>query len=234
MSLPDDDDLVIQRPAAPAQLMLLFHGLGATPDDLLPLGEYLAAHFPAAFIVSVAAAARCDFAAGRQWFSAQGVTEANRPARVDAALPAFVAAVRRWQDETGLGVEPTALIGFSQGAIMALAATQGPEAALAGRVVALSGRFAAPPRQAASGSTFHFVHGKQDAVIPYGFTVAGAEQLIALGGDVTADVIPFVGHEINPEIAALIVQRLTTYVPRRTWDAALQAGARLGAGEPPG
>jgi phospholipase/carboxylesterase len=143
-------------------------------------------------------------------------------------MPAFEDVVRHWQRESGLGVAATALVGFSQGAIMALEATQRADApALAGRVVAIAGRFAVPPAYPAPETTFHLFHGKHDPVIPYRFAIEGAERLIALGADVTADVLPFVKHEIEAEILALIVERLQGHVPKRLWDEALRAGARL-------
>jgi phospholipase/carboxylesterase len=227
--MPSADALVLQRPATPAsQLILLFHGLGATPDDLAPLGEFLAGHFPQAFIVSVPGHEDCDFGGGRQWFSVRDITEADRPQRIDAAMPAFVATVRHWQQAAGLGVEPTALLGFSQGAMMVLAATQRDAPALAGRVISIAGRFAEPPQRPALETTFHLFHGRQDAVIPYAQTVSAAERLLALGADVTADVLPFIGHTIDDEIAQRLLQRLTTYVPRRVWQAAMAAAAAAG------
>jgi phospholipase/carboxylesterase len=64
-------------------------------------------------------------------------------------------------------------------------------------------------------------------VSPYRFTVEGAERLIAMGADVTADVLPFVKHEIDADILALVVERLQGHVPKRLWDEAMRAGARL-------
>ena len=89
-----ENDIVVQQPANPAQLMLLFHGVGATPQSMQGVGNYLAKGFPNALIVSVAAAAPSDMGAGFQWFSVQGVTEDNRAGRVADAMPAFIAAVR--------------------------------------------------------------------------------------------------------------------------------------------
>lgn len=60
--------------------------------------------------------------AGRQWFSVQDVTEENRAARIADVMPQFVAVVRHWQRLSGVGYAGTALVGFSQGAIMALEA----------------------------------------------------------------------------------------------------------------
>ena len=87
-------DLTVQQPAKPSQLILLFHGVGSSARELAPLGEALAPHVPDALIVSVQA----PEASGRgwQWFSVQGITETNRPARVAAAMPGFVQVVNQW------------------------------------------------------------------------------------------------------------------------------------------
>jgi phospholipase/carboxylesterase len=218
------DDLVLQVPEAPAQqLVLLWHGRGATPWDLLPLGQRLANAYPAAWVVSVRAPDSHP-GGGWQWFeSVMPDDDAVRAARVAAALPAFEAAVAGWRERTGLDVEATSLVGFSQGAAMALESTQRDAPPLAGRIVAIAGRLSQAPQRAPVGTTLHLIHGKQDAVVPYAHTVRAAEALIALGGDVTADVIPFLGHTIDDEVIDLVLERLSTYLPRRRWDEALRS-----------
>jgi phospholipase/carboxylesterase len=217
------DSLIVARPEGQAlQLMLLFHGVGATAQDLVPLGRVLAEAFPAAFIVSVAAPWPCDFGGGRQWFSVQGIDEANRHERIDAAMPAFVETVARWQKEAGVGMDAVALIGFSQGGIMALESTR-DRPAIAGRVVSIAGRFASLPETANADTTLHLFHGKADPVIPYGFTVEAAQHLVRIGADITADVIPHVGHQVDPAIAELLIERLRGHLPKRTWEAAMRA-----------
>ena len=96
-------DIVVQQPAGAAkQLFLLHHGVGATPQGLLPLGRRLAAEFPEALVVSVQGPEASDLGQGYQWFSVIGITEETRPERVAAAMPAFVKAVQglaspRWR-----------------------------------------------------------------------------------------------------------------------------------------
>jgi phospholipase/carboxylesterase len=218
--------LVLQQPSGPArQLVLLFHGYGADAADLQPVGERLAAEYPQALVVSLRAPQPTAFGFGYQWFAIDDVDDAKRVERIAAVMPGFVAAVRHWQRVAQVGPEGTVLIGFSQGAIMVLeAASQGGVEALAGRVVALAGRYAALPQVAPADTTVFLVHGKADGVMPYGYTVAGAQHLVALGADVVADVLPYAGHEINQEILDLVVRRLKTHVPKRHWEAALRAG----------
>ncbi len=210
--------LILQRPAQPAQLILLFHGVGADARAMATLGQAYASAFPGAMVVALDAAQPSDLApVGWQWFSVREVTEENRVARVAAALPTFEYAVRHWQQQAGVGPAGTALVGFSQGAIMALASAQQP-VPLASRIVAIGGRFAVLPEQALHEDlTIHLLHGKADAVMPYRHTIEGAMRLKTLGTDFTADVLPFVGHELHPDLVALAVEKLQQHIPQRLW-----------------
>jgi phospholipase/carboxylesterase len=201
-------DLVLHLPTgSPSQLVLLFHGVGASPEGFQALAPALAREDR--WVVAVRSPFASDLGAGWQWFSVQGVTEANRAARVAAVVPRFADTVRRWQAHTGLSAPQTVLAGFSQGAIMSLESTQVGEP-LAARVVAMSGRFAAPPRQAPAGLVWRFIHGEQDPVIPVPFSTQAAQQLQALGADARADTLPGLGHGIDPRALALLVNALDT------------------------
>lgn len=213
--------LVIRQPAAAQQLFLLFHGYGANAADLEPLGTRLAAEFPQAAVVSLEAPEPMGYPGGYQWYSSDALDDSKRASRVAAALPAFRAEIASWQQATGVGPPATALVGFSQGAVMSLEACV-VDPAPAGRVVAIAGRFASLPAGAPATTTFHLLHGKADDVIPCGHTVEGAQQLLALGADATADVLPFVGHTIDDEMIAVALRRLRTYVPRRIWEEAMK------------
>jgi phospholipase/carboxylesterase len=196
------DDLIVQQPAGAQHLVLLFHGVGSHASDLLPLGRALAPHMADAVVVSVQAPDAQG--SGRQWFSVQGVTEANRPARVDATMPRFVQAVREWQQASGVDTASTTLIGFSQGAIMALESTQ-TDRPPAGRVIALSGRFAQPPRVAPMVTRVHLIHGDADRVMPAHLAEDALGQLRALGGQATLDLVPGLGHGIDGRVLGAIV-----------------------------
>ena len=202
------DDIVVQQPPRAARLFLLFHGVGATPRDLVPLGSELASAFPDAVVVSVAGPDRSDLGAGHQWFSVVGVTEESRPARVAATRERFIETVRRWQRDTGVDAGQTTLVGFSQGAIMALDASLAAPPA-AGRVVSLSGRFADLPMQAPQGVRLHFVHGSADPVIPAMHSERAVRQLRALGAEPTIDVLPGLGHGIDRRVVDLLLGYLS-------------------------
>jgi len=207
-------DIVVQAPAQAAQLFLLCHGYGADAQDMQPLAKRFAQEFPQACVVCVQATEPAEAGFGWQWFPLQGVTEENRPERVSDAMPGFVALVRAWQKRTGVSHEATALVGFSQGGIMSLAASL-QEANLCGRVLGFSSRFVDLPLQVPEAVTYHLFHGKSDNVIHYGYAVSGAERLVAIDADVTADVLPYIGHEIHPNMIDLAIERLTTHLPKR-------------------
>ena len=215
--------LVIQQPpASPQQLILLFHGMGSNPRAVRPLGERLALEFPNALVVAPQAPTASGNPNGFEWFGVDGITEENRVLRVALAMPAFEACVAHWQRVAGLAAPATALVGFSQGAIMSLeSAKRNPPCA--GRIVAIGGRFAALPVEMLFDTTVHFLHGKEDAVIPYSNTVLAAHHLRDLGCDITAEVLPFIGHEIHADFIDLVATKLANHIPNRVWAKALEA-----------
>lgn len=193
------DSLIFQQPGpAMSGLVLLTHGVGSVPQSMAGVAQWFARHDPGAFVVSVPSAHPSDMSNGRQWFSVRGVTEQNRPARVAEAMPAFVEAVRHWQRETGMDAQRTTIAGFSQGAIMALESTQ-LALPVAARIVAMAGRFAAPP-QARPSATIHLLHGAIDQVIPAQDARDAHAWLVKLDAEVTLDVVDGIGHEPHPAL----------------------------------
>ncbi|MED5621471.1 esterase [Ideonella sp. BN130291] len=209
---------------SPELLFLLFHGVGGQPYDMSPLMDRLAAEYPRAALVALPAPDAFDGVpgggTGGQWFSIREIHEHNRPLRVAAAMPGFVQVVRAQQQRFGIDWPHTALVGFSQGAIMALEAVQ-QEPQLAGRVLGFSGRFARLPEHAPVDTTVHLLHGLKDTVVPPGPVVDAARRLVALGGDVTADVLPDIGHELHPLLVERAIDQLRSFLPKRAWREAL-------------
>ena len=203
--------LIIQQPEAPlsrpAELVLLFHGVGSSAEDLRPLGELLARAFRHAWIVSVRSPQASELG-GWQWFSVQGMTEANRPARVAEAMPQFAQSVAHWQRTSGVDAAATTLIGFSQGAIMALEATQQTEF-LSMRVIAIAGRFAQAPRVAPPRTELNLLHGDDDRVMPVALATDAATRLAALGARAALDRFAGLGHSIDGRVAQRIVGLLS-------------------------
>jgi len=201
-----EGSIVISRPQQPTQLVLLFHGVGSSADNLVPLGGAIAQARPESFVVSVNGPHPSTLGSGREWFSVVGITEESRPERIAKAMPLFRNAVEHWQKASAIGPEATVLVGFSQGAIMALESTQGEtQLSRAHRVIAMAGRFAQPVRRAPEGLKFHLIHGEQDGVVPTRSSVDAARELQGLGADVTLDLLPGLGHGIDARVLRLAI-----------------------------
>ena len=181
--------------------ILLCHAGGADAASLLPLGERLGEAFPQAVIVSL---------------------QADAPAATPQAVAALQTAVRDWQERSGVAAAATALIGLSQGAEMVLEASKS-QPMLASRVVAMGRRFTTLPDVPPAVTTIHFLHGKLDALVPYSHSVIAAHHLRDMGCDITAEVVPFVGHELHPDLIELAITKLSTHIAHHLWTAAQEA-----------
>lgn len=203
----DKQDIVVQNPAAPQRLILLFHGVGDTASGMAQIGRYFAAAFPQALVVSIGGPFSTGYGDGRQWFSVQGVTEENRLSRIEEAMPRFVATVRDWQQQSGVDFAHTTLVGFSQGSIMSLEALKA-EPHLAGQIIAFSGRFATLPEKPFSDVVVHLIHGDADGTIAVDCARAAARRFQQLGTAFSLDIAPGAGHGIDERMLNHALARL--------------------------
>jgi phospholipase/carboxylesterase len=184
--------------AAPTLLVLL-HGVGQGPAGMAPLARRIAACDQDTIIAAPPAAHPYDRGTqGHQWFSVAGIDEENRPGRIRAALPAFIATIHALQREHGAGPERTVLAGFSQGAIMALAGSG--ETWLARHVIAIAGRFAPLPQRWDARTAVSLVHGRMDGVVPADRSRQAAARLEELGAQVGLALVPRAVHQLSPAI----------------------------------
>jgi phospholipase/carboxylesterase len=194
--------------AEPRRLVILLHGVGANGANLAPLGEVWKSVLPETTFVAPDAPAPFDHGPGRQWFSVNGVTPANRPQRIVEARRGFdqtIAAILK-RYELFDKLHKVALVGFSQGSIMALDAVASGRWPVAA-VVAFSGRLASlEPWTPALATPVLLIHGDQDEVIPCAESVRAAKVLKTLGMKAECRILPGVDHTISTE-GADIAQR---------------------------
>jgi phospholipase/carboxylesterase len=219
---PHAQTLLPQQGAADL-LFLLFHGQGANAGQMLPLARALHGQYPQAAVVSLDAPTPLPSRAvhGFQWFDPQ-----DPVAGVAAALPEFVATVRAWSDYFELPWPRVALAGFSQGGLMALEAVQAQEQ-LAGRVLSFGAAPLARPVLAPEGVSLHLLQGLHDDLVPYQHVVDAAQSWVALGADVTADVLPDQGHALSELLIERALHQLRTFIPGRLWREAVQTAAAM-------
>jgi phospholipase/carboxylesterase len=198
--------------AAPAQLVVLCHGLGADGHDLIDLAPTWGHALPDAAFVSVDAPFAHDSGFGRQWWS---VADRSPPV-VEAGVRHAAGFLERFIDaelqRLGLPADRYALMGFSQGAMTVL--FTGLRRASAPRaILAFSGALIAPESLAtelANHAPVLLVHGEADDVVPAQRSRDAEAALRAANVPVEAVYVPRLGHGIDDTglaMGALTLQR---------------------------
>lgn len=184
----------------PTALVVLLHGLGADGNDLIALAPELARTLPRALFVSPDAPFPCDMAPyGRQWFSLQDRASARVQEGTVMARPILDRFLDEALDVWGLKDDALALLGFSQGAMMALHAglrRKNPPAAIVAFSGALIGEVPATP--AGGYPPVLLVHGEDDPIVPFSSFRFARTALAAAGVSVEAVSRPGLGHGIDP------------------------------------
>jgi predicted esterase len=122
--------------------------------------------------------------------------------------PCRCISISHWQDKSGIEPQNTVLVGFSQGSIMSLESTQSANS-VAGKVIAIAGRFAQSVWVAPTGVKVHLIHGEQDGVVAPQWSIQAHQQIKTLGGDVTLDLLPGLGHGVDERAFQLAVRYLS-------------------------
>lgn len=189
---------------APKHLVVLLHGYGSNGDDLIGLASAWQPILPEALFVSPNGHERVPgFPSGYQWF-APAMSDDHLLARQEgliAAAPVLVQFLNDVWRQTGLSATDTLVVGFSQGAMMALHVGLSLPQALMG-VIAFSGSLLPPdgfgnadlPKPPVC-----IVHGEMDQVVSPALGEAANGALVAAGYDVRYHVSPGAGHGIAPD-----------------------------------
>jgi phospholipase/carboxylesterase len=182
-------------------LVVLLHGLGADGADLIELAGPLGRVLPGAAFAAPNAPEPCDMAPfGYQWFSLQDRDPARLSRAADAAAMPLAGFIEAELAALRLGMPELALVGFSQGTMMAL--HLGPRLAPApAGIVGFSGALLAPDRLAAEkrgAPPVLLIHGMADEIVPFERMATAAAALSAAG--IAADTLarPGLGHGIDP------------------------------------
>ena len=138
---------------------------------------------------------------GRQWFSVADGDPVMLLAGTRAAAPILDGFIDSVLSEHDLTADRLALVGFSQGTMMALYVVPRRAAACAG-VVGYSGRLIGADMLQAelkSRPPMLLFHGDADQVLPHESLPAAVEGLQAVGIEVEAHLRPGLGHAIDEE-----------------------------------
>jgi phospholipase/carboxylesterase len=207
MTTLDGPRLPARARHAPADsLVVLLHGYGADGNDLIGLADALAPALPRTAFASPHAPHPCGMAPmGREWFPLARRDPAEYVRGVEAAAPLLDRFLDAECGRVGVPPERLALVGFSQGTMMALHVglrRRRPLAALVG----FSGRLVAPerlPREMTSPCPVLLVHGTDDELLPADLTPLAAMAIAAAGGAAEWHLRPGLGHGIDPDGLAM-------------------------------
>lgn len=190
------------RSGGPAkQLVILLHGWGADGDDLIGLAPYWGELLPDAVFVSPHAPFPCDMGFGRQWFSLADRTPEVIMAEVRLVAPMIDAFIDDRLAAHGLKAPQLAVVGFSQGTMMALHAGPQRKHRLAG-ILGYSGLLADPAAlkgEAVQKPPVLLIHGDQDDLIPVQALFGAAQGLAAAEIPVEWHISPGIPHGIGPD-----------------------------------
>src|SRR5882724_12255618 len=200
-----DGPRVAPKSGPARQLIVFVHGYGADGNDLIEIGRAWQHFLPAAAFVSPHAPRPCGQAPmGREWFPLTFRNPDERWAGVNAAAPVLEAFLDAELARHQLAPSALALVGFSQGTMMALHV--GLRRAVApAAIVGYSGMLVTPPagdvEAMASEITARppvlLIHGDQDDLIPVQALLQGAQDLASLGVPVEWHVSAGIGHGID-------------------------------------
>lgn len=187
---------------AAKSLVVFLHGYGADGNDLIGLGREWTAALPHTAFVSPNAPELCPGTPmGRQWFALTMRDPQELVRGVAKARPALDVFLDAELERHGLDESACALVGFSQGTMLALHTGPQRKKPLAG-ILGYSGLLADP--QALQGDAIQkqpvlLIHGDADDLIPVQALFGAAQGLAAADIPVEWHVSQGIPHGIGPD-----------------------------------
>ena len=202
-----DGPRIEPRSGAAKQLVVFLHGYGADGNDLIEIGRAWQQMLPQAAFVSPHAPEACAQApSGRQWFNLTFRDPHERWIGVNAAAPCLESFVDAELKRRQLPPSALALVGFSQGTMMALHVGLRRGTAPAA-IVGYSGMLVPPNRTAPQEFAASIkakppvllVHGSEDELIPAQALFHATQTLAALEVPAEWHISYGIGHGIDAE-----------------------------------
>jgi phospholipase/carboxylesterase len=202
-----DGPRLAPRSGAAQQLVVFLHGYGADGNDLIDIGRAWQQYLPRAAFVAPHAPEPCAQAPmGRQWFPLTVRDPDERWIGVNKAAPVLQRFLDAELSRHGVPASALALVGFSQGTMMALHVGLRRARAPAA-IVGYSGLLVMPPEseikaraaEIQSRPPVLLVHGDRDDLIPPQALFEAVQGLAALGLSVEWHLSAGIGHGIDAE-----------------------------------
>lgn len=207
------------RSGKATSMVVFLHGYGADGADLLGLADPLAPHLPGTVFLAPDAPEPCaGNPFGRQWFPIprlDGSSEAEARAGMQRSSDDINVFLDARLAETGLPASALAIVGFSQGTMMALHVLPRRKDPVAG-IVGFSGRLIAPELLASEGKSkppVLLVHGDADPMVPFAEMDLAGQALVAAGFETFGHVMKGTGHGIAPDGLSVALAFLKERLP---------------------
>jgi phospholipase/carboxylesterase len=180
----------------PDSIVVLFHGYGDIGENFLFLSALWGEFLPNTLFVAPDGPIECKGSSGKQWLRA---SSKNRP-QLLKEINLLTQSLNRYLDGLlktyGIPPEKLALVGYSQGAKIALHV--GLRRPICAGIVAFSGTFLNDPTELRlSRPPILLIHGTEDRKAPPSLAEEAYKSLKALHAPVTLFLIPGLGHDID-------------------------------------
>lgn len=182
------------------KIVLLLHGYGSSGSDLISFAPHWRDAMPNALFLAPNAPQRCGPTSGYQWWPLSAFTPQALAAGAASVAPSIDAFLDRKLAQYSLTEADLAIVGFSQGTMMALhvglrrarsvAAIVGYSGMLTGAAELARIPIPRPP--------VLLVHGSNDPIVPVTALHAAASHLRKLGLQVSEHVSAGLGHTVDP------------------------------------
>ena len=180
---------------SPKGLVVALHGYGSNGDDLISLAPYWDRLLPDVQFSSPHAPTHVPgFGEMYQWFPIESMDPIHLAKGARDAAPVLEAFLEAEMSRFGVTKAQTALVGFSQGTMMALQVGLASKEPYAG-ILGFSGALVGNP-EIASKPPVLLVHGDQDDVVPLMASQMAQQFLSKAGLDARLHVSPRAAHTI--------------------------------------
>lgn len=189
-------------PSAAQRLLVFLHGAGSSPEAFAPVALAWQLKFPGATAILLQGLQASTESDGHDWFDASGIA-ADRVNRVRHAAVQVGERIAAAQQTLGVDASRTIVVGFSQGATVALDLAR-VRPGIASIVVCYAGQLAS--RLSADeriDATIHLLHGGLDSVVPVEYARRALRELHAVGANATLDLTEDGGHTIGQDMIIL-------------------------------
>lgn len=180
-------------------LVIIFHGYGADGDNLIGLGQGWSSLLPTTAFVAPNGLAPCEMGMGYQWFSLEEKTPELVQERLNGISEVVASYIKDQAKQYSVSLKNVALVGFSQGSMLAIHQSVYGVEECAG-VLGYSGGFTKDDRlKILNTPSALLCHGEADDVVPVAFSIQGQKDLETLGCDSRLITSARAGHEISEE-----------------------------------